>query len=436
MGLSPQLLDPFGYFPGARSGIDGLGGEQPLPQPGYAFHTIYVHPGARHVSARIAIEGLTAKGGTLHLQMLDLNADGSGIATIVAARRLPLGDVALTGELVLRTRAKADKVYAVAGSLITAEDARADRIEIRLDAVRDGRAYERRVARGRGAIFGPTWRERLFGSPVSMIVGPATIATPVSQMCTADQFDEPGYAHWRDRLALPTTYHRKQWEQVYIMRVLDVMAMLGPGMKGLGFGVGAEPLASAMAQMGCEILATDLPDDDERSQEWRATGQHAAAAARLHFPAVCDGATFARNVRFCPVDMNHIPADLAGFDFCWSSCAYEHLGSIDRGLAFVENSLRPLRPGGIAVHTSELNLSSNRATMDHNSTVLFRRRDMEKLARRLLDKGHWVAPFNYDQGDRDIDRHIDMPPFAPEHLKLVLGRFASTSFGIIIRKKA
>ena len=36
------------------------------------------------------------------------------------------------------------------------------------------------------------------------------------------------------------------------------------------------------------------------------------------------------------VDMNHVPADLAGrFDIVWSACALEHLGSIANGLRFM-----------------------------------------------------------------------------------------------------
>ena len=35
------------------------------------------------------------------------------------------------------------------------------------------------------------------------------------------------------------------------------------------------------------------------------------------------------------VDMRAIPTDLRGFDFAWSSCALEHLGSLGAGMAFV-----------------------------------------------------------------------------------------------------
>src|SRR5690606_12654777 len=106
------------------------------------------------------------------------------------------------------------------------------------------------------------------------------------------------------------------------------------------------------------------------------------------------------------------------------------------GLAFFENSLKCLAPGGIAVHTTELNLSSNGSTLDKGGTVLFRRRDFETLAERLLAQGHEVMPITFDSGDSDLDRVIDLPPYSSDpHLKLQLLRWVSTSFGMIVRKR-
>ena len=58
-------------------------------------------------------------------------------------------------------------------------------------------------------------------------------------------------------------------------------------------------------------------------------------------------------MRFRAVDMNDIPPDLRGFDFTWSSCALEHLGTLRAGADFVVEQMTCLRPGGVAVHTTE-----------------------------------------------------------------------------------
>ncbi len=78
--------------------------------------------------------------------------------------------------------------------------------------------------------------------------------------------------------------------------------------------------------------------------------------------------------------MNAIDADLQGFDFTWSSCCFEHLGCIGGRHAVRLNSVeRCLRPGGVAVHTAELNLSSDDATIATGLPWLYRRRDMLAL---------------------------------------------------------
>ena len=142
-------------------------------------------------------------------------------------------------------------------------------------------------------------------------------------------------------------------------------------------------------------------------------------------------------MQFEAADMNAIPDHLRDFDFCWSACALEHLGSLEHGLTFIERSLDTLKPGGLAVHTTEFNLSSNVDTLDHNPTVIFRQRDLEALAARLTAAGHQVAPFDWRRGERPLDRYIDVPPFTGEpHLRLLLDGYAATSVGLIVRKAA
>ena len=133
--------------------------------------------------------------------------------------------------------------------------------------------------------------------------------------------------------------------------------------------------------------------------------------------------------------MNAISEDLTGFDFVWSSCAFEHLGSIERGLAFVTRAMRCLKPGGIAVHTTEFNLSSNGPTVESRDLSVFRRQDIERLVRELEAAGHRVWPLNLNPGNGPVDRYVDVPPYRSEpHLKLRLDRFVITSIGLAIER--
>lgn len=266
--------------------------------------------------------------------------------------------------------------------------------------------------------------------------GPPSIGRPVSQLCTQGQLEDPVFLGLMEELAVSgTRLHRKLWEFGYILAVLKTSGVLRPGARGLGFGVGREPLPSLFAKYQVDVLATDAPTELDARKGWTSTGQHSADLDAVHLPKIVDRDTFLRHVAFAAVDMNDIPADLREFDFCWSACCFEHLGSLEHGLRFFENSLRCLRPGGIAVHTTEFNLSSNDETFEHPNTSIYRRQDIERLMSRLLEAGHEVWPLNLHPGDGLADEHIDLPPYAIPHLKLELARHTCTSIGVVARRR-
>ena len=276
------------------------------------------------------------------------------------------------------------------------------------------------------------WRGR---PPLIPGAAPGADAFPRGAACREADFREPWFSYWTETIGELLRYHRKLWEFVFICQTLHERGMLAPGMRGLGFGVGGEPLSACFVSRGCEITATDMAPEEAEAAGWSQSAQHAAGKESLRRPHLCDDALFDAGLTFRNVDMNHIPDDLTDYDFCWSACALEHLGSIEHGLVFVQRSVETLKHGGWAVHTTELNLSSNDETVDNGGTVLFRRRDLDELARRLRADGHEVAPFDYDAGDGPVDRYIDMAPYRAEpHLKLALEGFATTSFGLMVRK--
>jgi SAM-dependent methyltransferase len=268
---------------------------------------------------------------------------------------------------------------------------------------------------------------------VPLINAPPSFVRPVSQVCTQAQFQSPEYRQWCRRIGEEPRLHRKQWEFCYILQALDVAGMLAPGRRGVGYGVGEEPLPSLMAAIGCEILATDLDVESASRKGWVETNQHAFEKARLNARGLCDEAQFSRLVDFRVVDMNHIPEDIGRFDFTWSACALEHLGSIDAGLAFIENTIATLRPGGVAVHTTELNCSSDNDTLDAGGTVLFRRKDLIEFCRKLERNGCGVT-FNLYLGNLPMDHFVDTPPYSSDkHLKLQIDKYVTTSVGLIIQ---
>lgn len=265
--------------------------------------------------------------------------------------------------------------------------------------------------------------------------GEASFAQPVSQACTQKQMEDPLYAAWCHALHENPSTHRKQWEFCYVLQALHTRGMLEAGRSGLGFGVGDEPLTAAFASRGIAVMATDLDTERAAQQGWVETDQHARSKEVLNGRGLCPPEQFEQLVDFRFMDMSAIDPNLRNFDFCWSACALEHLGSIEQGMSFVEASLECLRPGGIAVHTTEFNCQSDFATLDNASTVLFRKRDFMALARRLRRQGHDIV-LNFDTGDQPLDLHIDVPPYSQDnHLKLQIAKWVTTSYGLIVKKR-
>jgi hypothetical protein len=148
--------------------------------------------------------------------------------------------------------------------------------------------------------------------------------------------------------------------------------------------------------------------------------------------------------------MNNISPHLKDFDFCWSSCCFEHLGNLDKGIEFVINSVeQTLKVGGIACHTTEFNLSSNEDTVEEGETVIYRKKDIEKLISILQDRGHKVSTIKIAKDLYPADFYVDLPPYnnstdffyvdippykCSPHLKLQLSDYVATSIGLVIER--
>lgn len=283
---------------------------------------------------------------------------------------------------------------------------------------------------------------------------PAPIrADLTSKAVTQADIESPWLWHWCQKLNTEVIYHRKIWELAYVLQVLWENGMLEPGKRGIGFGCGEEPIPSLLAAMGVDVTITDQGYDEAARKGWVATAEHTGTLDQAHFADIVDAATFQRHASLKVVDMNAIQPDLGGYDFCWSICAFEHLGSIRHGQDFVVNAMKVLKPGGIAVHTTEFNIDNANGTHEGVTTVLFQQRHFEQIAERLRAGEDTPAPLDFDTGGGPIDTFVDLPPYSFEahdymkalelgksarvaHLKLAVGGFASTCFGLWARRGA
>jgi len=266
-----------------------------------------------------------------------------------------------------------------------------------------------------------------------------TFAEGLGQIASARHVDDYEYQTSSQVLKESNLYHRKHWEWVYIYASAKRFGLLKPGKSALGFGVGREPLVSAFAAAGVQVLATDQPS--ETAGAWARTGQHSAKLKELHRPDVCGEEEFNRLVAFQAIDMTDLPTDLNRVDLAWSSCCFEHLGSPEAGYEFLRNSMELVAPGGVGLHTTEFDLSRFRPLLQTGSVtagdyvVFYRRHEIARIVRRLRAAGYQADIDWRVSKSHPMELQIDRVPYTHDpHMRVEVGNRVVTSIGLCIRK--
>jgi hypothetical protein len=277
---------------------------------------------------------------------------------------------------------------------------------------------------------------------------PPRFQSIVSQAVSAAQFFDPEFERLR-RFLYPGSVilpwgaspgpmlHRKVWEFVYVLRAAEQYGVVSSGCHALGFGVGREPIPAALAAHGVSVLATDLDASEREAGAWAESSQHLSSLEALSAPGIVPDDVLERQVSVRYVDMNAVPDDLGTFDLVWSCCAFEHLGGARAGLDFVSRTLDLLRPGGVSVHTTELELTARTTTAEYGHIVVYRPSDLDGFAEEVRDRGFSIETNWYVAMETPADRWIAHHPYDdPAHLKLVIGDSVSTSVGLLIHRPA
>lgn len=234
-------------------------------------------------------------------------------------------------------------------------------------------------------------------------------------------------------------YHRKPWEFVMIANTLEKAGMLVGGKTGIGFGVGTEPLPSYFLSKGCSITATDQPPSNDNTKNWTGSDQYCNSINDINKRGICTAEQM-EMLTFEYMDMNYITRMNSKFDFVWSSCALEHLGTLQNGLWFIIRSLSLLKPGGIAVHTTEYNLASNTDTNFQHANCIYRKIDLDILEDTVNKLGCRMETVDYTRGTHEYDLFVDPGGWRPKidetqpHLNLKIDGFDATSVLLVIHK--
>lgn len=224
-------------------------------------------------------------------------------------------------------------------------------------------------------------------------------------------------------------FHGKQWQWASILRQAR-LASTDESVEGrqpvaIGFGVGTEPIPALLAKWGFKVTASDYFDGPD-SQEWAKTNQMVQnySASALNDRQICPDNVFDSNVELINLDMNCIPKSWHGTaDFIWSTCALGHIGGYQKGLEFILQSAKTLRPGGVAVHTTEV-VVDDKDCLDSPGLSLYRRHDIWVTLQQLKAQGFSVPEHFFDPGKGLFDELLSPEPNHPDpHIKIeILGR--------------
>lgn len=148
----------------------------------------------------------------------------------------------------------------------------------------------------------------------------------------------------------PEVQHRKVWEWVQGVAGMARLGCLHPSARALGVAVGHEPVIYWLASRLSSVVATDL---------YRGTfADNEATPDVLRDPAKYAPYPYPpERVQFLPMSGTDICFGNETFDLIFSFCSIEHFGSRANSARALREMARVLRPGGIAVVSTEVLLN-------------------------------------------------------------------------------
>jgi SAM-dependent methyltransferase len=265
----------------------------------------------------------------------------------------------------------------------------------------------------------------------------------LSKVCDgADWFDPELRAVIDGDLRELARFHRKQWEFAMILLALRRRGALRPDAVGLSMGAGKERLLYAVAHNVRRVVATDLYDPGTEWDKARTADPDRYIKEDKPFPV--DDA----RLEGLRMDMRSLDFEDATFDFCYSSCAVEHIGGRADFLTHFSEAHRVLKPGGIYALTTELHYGPE--TIQHPHNYYFSPGYLRDLvaesgfaavpeidARIAHHRINYPLPANleslcFDGPGRLANRLLGEAP----HVQLLLGRHPFTSVSVVLRKEA
>ena len=265
----------------------------------------------------------------------------------------------------------------------------------------------------------------------------------LSKICdAADWFDTEFNSIILNELKEPPRFHRKQWEFAMIFLALKKLGFLNENMKGLSLGGGNERVLYSIAQHVKELIVTDLYNENTTWDCAKTTDPNQYIEASKPFEVDLS------KIKALAMDMRYLDFEDNTFDFCYSSCAIEHIGDFDDFVKHLDEVYRVLKEDGVYVFTTELNFGSD-TVKDQNNYIF-----TSSFLNEIFNSIKLTPDINVDVNLVNHEINTPLPSNVKnlcfnkeesftksimesyQHLILLRGKYPFTSVQFVMRKKS
>jgi SAM-dependent methyltransferase len=264
----------------------------------------------------------------------------------------------------------------------------------------------------------------------------------LSKVCdAADWFDSEFQQIIKHELKEFPRFHRKQWEFAMIFLALRRLGLLNEESTGLSMGGGNERVLYSIARYVKKLFVTDLYSD---STGWDcARTDDPNEFIKISKPFDVNDS----KIEALRMDMRDLQFEDNTFDFCYSSCAIEHIGDYEDFVKHFNEVNRCLKDGGVYVLTTEFQFA-DKTIKDPNNYVFspdYLKEILGKINLSLSEEpivslseheANFPLPVNVNKlfktGSNENQKD-DFPVYP--HLLLLRGKYPFTSISFILKKE-
>ncbi|MCW9065560.1 MAG: class I SAM-dependent methyltransferase [Ignavibacteriaceae bacterium] len=264
----------------------------------------------------------------------------------------------------------------------------------------------------------------------------------LSKICdAADWFNTEFHSIILNELKESPRFHRKQWEFAMIFLALRKLGCLNENMTGLSLGGGNERVLYSIAQHVKKLIVTDLYDEDTTWDCAKTKDPDEYIKASKPFEVDLS------KIKALAMDMRYLDFEDNTFDFCYSSCAIEHIGNFDDFVQHLDEVYRVLKEDGVYVFTTEFKIGGE--TIEDQNNFIFSSSYLKEIFNSIKLTPDFDADINlvHHEINTPLPANVKNLCYNKEesfndgimknypHLFLLRGKYPFTSIQFVMRKK-